>query len=247
MYLCLDVGNTTICIALCENKTIIKQFRLDTANLQQNHKLEKILQENIGKVFIDGIIISSVVPSINPYLENVFKKFYDTKLLFVHNAMRHNINIKITNPSELGSDLLISSIAASQKYSGNKIIVDLGTATKVLVVKDNDFLGGAISPGFKSSLNSLFNDAEKLDEVPINKPRSVIGNSTLTCIQSGMVYGTVSMIEGMISRIEEKIGKCKVLLTGGNALYIKDVLAIDFEYNPDLLIEGLIELYDNNK
>ena len=161
--------------------------------------------------------------------------------------MSHNINITIENPIELGSDLLISSIAACKKYPGNKIIVDLGTANKILVVKENDFLGGSISPGFKSSMKSLFKDAEKLQQVPIETPDNVIGNSTLTCIQSGMIYGTSSMIEGMINKIKQQIGECKVLLTGGNAPYILDVLDVDFEYCPDLLIEGLMELYANNK
>ena len=247
MYLCLDVGNTTICIAVCENQAILKQYKLDTDYLQSNKYYEDYFLTNIGKISIEGIIISSVVPSINSRLENNLSKIYHTKIIFVHNELSHNVNIKIENPDELGSDLLISSIAACKKYSGNKIIVDLGTANKILVLQGNDFLGGAIAPGFKSSMMSLFKDAEKLSQVPIETPNNIIGNSTLTCIQSGMIYGTTSMIEGMISKIKEQIGDCKVLLTGGNATYIKDDLNIEFDYCPNLLIEGLIELYANNK
>lgn len=247
MYLCLDVGNTTISIAVCENQTIVKRYKLDTDYLQPNKYYEEYFLSNIGQIILEGIIISSVVPSINTRLENTLNKIYNTKIIFVHNELSHNINITIENPIELGSDLLISSIAASKKYPGNKIIVDLGTANKILVVKENDFLGGSISPGFKSSMKSLFKDAEKLQQVPIETPDNVIGNSTLTCIQSGMIYGTSSMIEGMINKIKQQIGECKVLLTGGNAPYILDVLDVDFEYCPDLLIEGLMELYANNK
>ena len=136
---------------------------------------------------------------------------------------------------------------AVNKVGGPVIIVDLGTANKILVLKGNDFMGGAIAPGFKSSLYSLFNDAEKLTSVPIETPKNVIGNSTITCIQSGIVYGTVCMIEGMLNKIKSQIGNCKVLLTGGNASYIKDVLECDVEYCSNLLIEGLMELYARNK
>ena len=247
MYLCLDVGNTTICIAVCENQTILKQYKLDTDYLQPNKYYEDYFLTNIGNISIDGIIISSVVPSINSRLESTLNRIYNTKIVFVHNDLVHNVNIKIENPNELGSDLLISSVAACKKYSGNKIIVDLGTANKILVVKGNDFLGGAIAPGFKSSMMSLFKDAEKLSQVPIETPNNIIGNSTLTCIQSGMVYGTSSMIEGMINKIKHQIGECKVLLTGGNAVYVKDALDVKFEYCPNLLIEGLMELYEANK
>ena len=125
MYLCLDVGNTTISIAVCENQTIVKRYKLDTDYLQPNKYYEEYFLSNIGQIMLEGIIISSVVPSINTRLENTLNKIYNTKIIFVHNELSHNINIKIENPIELGSDLLISSVAACKKYPGNKIIVDL--------------------------------------------------------------------------------------------------------------------------
>ena len=247
MYLCFDIGNTTIEIALCDNQTIIKKYKIDTNTSTHTNTYEEMFQKEIGKISIEGIIISSVVPSINAKIVKALEKVYNVTPIMVTNELKHNINIKIENPQELGADLLISSVAAAKKYSGNKLIVDLGTANKLLIIKDNYFMGGAIAPGFKSSLNSLFKDAEKLTLVPIETPKCVIGNSTLTCIQSGMVYGTASMIEGMITKMEKEVGKCIVLLTGGNAEFVKDALTCSFEYCPNLLIEGLMELYDRNK
>lgn len=247
MYLCFDIGNTTIEIALCETQTIIKKYKIDTNTSECTKTYERIFRNEIGKITLEGIIISSVVPSINEKIVKAIENVYNITPMFVSNDLNHNINIKIDNPHELGNDLLISSVAAAKKYSGNKLIIDLGTANKLLIVKGNDFMGGAIAPGFKSSLNSLFNDAEKLTHVPIKTPKNVVGNSTITCIQSGIIYGTVSMIEGMINRMEEEVGSCKVLLTGGNSEYVKDVLKCQFEYCPNLLIEGLMELYERNK
>lgn len=247
MYLCFDVGNTTIEIALCDNQTIINKYRLDTNTAHTTCYYKEYLINTIGNIVIEGIIISSVVPSINSKIITSLIELYNVKPMMVTNDMNHDINIQIENPDELGSDLLISSIAACKRSKGNKLIVDLGTANKILIVKDNVFLGGAIAPGFKSSLNSLFNDAEKLSLIPIETPKRVIGNSTITCIQSGIVYGTVSMIEGMIERMTKEVGSCKIYLTGGNAEYVKDSLTCDFEYCPNLLIEGLMELYAKNK
>ncbi len=247
MYLCFDVGNTTIEIALCDETKILNKIKIDTNTKASIDYFENILKEFINTNLIEGIIISSVVPSLDELLEQTVMSLFNIKPIFVRNNLNHEINILIENPEELGADLLISSIAACKKYKGTKLIVDLGTANKLLVVKENDFLGGAIAPGFKSSLNSLFNDAEKLSLVPIDTPKNVIGNSTISCIQSGIIYGTVSMIEGMIERIKKEIGELTVLLTGGNAVYIKDVIQFDFEYCPDLLIEGLMELYVKNR
>ena len=126
--------------------------------------------------------------------------------------------------------------------------MDLGTASKfVVVTKDAEILGGAIAPGILSSLNSLFSSAAKLSEVNLDIPKKVIGKDTTTCIQSGSLYGSVSMIEGMIKRIEKEIGPVKVVLTGGFAEVIKSILELEYVYEPNLLIEGLIILYNKNK
>lgn len=247
MYLCFDVGNTTIEIALCQNKEIIKKTKLDTNTKESKKYYGDFFQSFTNSLLIEGVIISSVVPSIDKLLQEVLTEVYNIRPIVVNNNLKHDINIRIQNPSELGSDLLISSIGAKTKYDGNILIVDLGTANKFLVLRGNDFLGGAIAPGLKSSLNSLFSDAEKLSLVPIETPNKVIGDSTISCIQSGIVYGTVSMIEGMYKKMEQEVGCLKVLVTGGNAPFIIDCLSIEFEYCPDLLIEGLIELYANNK
>jgi type III pantothenate kinase len=117
----------------------------------------------------------------------------------------------------------------------------------VVVTKNAEILGGAIAPGIQSSVDSLFSSAAKLSQVNLEVPKNVIGRDTTTCIQSGSIYGFASLIEGMIARIKKEIGEAKVVLTGGLSEVMKDVLTIEYVYEPNLLIEGLIVLYNKNK
>lgn len=246
MYLCLDCGNTTIVCALCDQTEIIDVRRIDTNIYNDSQYYFNICFHRFIEYNIEGVIISSVVPSINNTLVELFENYFNICPRFVDPTKPYKLDILIENKNELGSDLFVGAIGALKYKIENVMICDLGTANKFLVVKGNKFLGGAIAPGMMSSLKSMFKDAEMLQSVKLNIPNKVVGNSTIKCIQSGTIYGTVSMIEGLKNMFEKEVGELTLIVTGGNAEYIKDALTIDYIYSPNLLIEGLIDLYLNS-
>ncbi|MBQ8293351.1 MAG: type III pantothenate kinase [Bacilli bacterium] len=253
MLLCLDIGNTHIVMGITDNNKIKDIYRFATnVTITEDEYAVKFLEVIKGSGYnpkdVDGVIISSVVPGLDKVIYGAFKKYFHVKPLFVGQGIKSGMNIKIENPKQLGADLLVGAVASYTKFPENLIVVDLGTATKFVVVNGKgEILGGAIAPGIQSSLNSLFASAAKLSQVNLEVPKNVIGRDTTTCIQSGTVYGAVSMVEGMVERIKKELGDAKVILTGGLSEVIKDVLNLEYEYIPNLLIEGLIILYNKNK
>lgn len=249
MILCFDIGNTNIVLGIAKNKKIINTYRFVTnASLTEDeyyHKLQPIVKD----IKVEGVVISSVVPALDIVFEQMIKKYFNIKPMIIGPGIKSGLKLRIEAPKTLGSDLLCDAVGAVNKFGGPVIIVDLGTATKFIVVNDKEeYLGGAIAPGMNGSLNSLINNAAKLSHTALAKPDNVIGNDTTSCIQSGMIYGTASMIDGMVNKTIKELGlpNVKVVLTGGLAILIKDVLTIDYIYEPLILIEGLIYLYYKN-
>lgn len=249
MILCFDIGNTNIVLGIAENKKIINTYRFVTnASLTEDeyyHKLQPIVKD----INVEGVVISSVVPALDVIFNQMIKKYFNISPMMIGPGIKSGLKLRIEAPKTLGSDLLCDAVGAVNKVGGPVIIVDLGTATKVIVVNDKEeYLGGAIAPGMNGSLNSLIANAAKLSHTALVKPECVIGNDTTTCIQSGMIYGTASMIDGMVNKTIDELGlpNVKVVLTGGLAPLIKDVLTIDYVYEPNILIEGLIYLYYKN-
>lgn len=249
MILCFDIGNTNIVLGIVENKKIINTYRFVTnASLTEDEYFHK-LQHIVKDVIVEGVVISSVVPALDIIFDQMVKKYFHIKPMLIGPGIKSGLKLRIEAPKSLGSDLLCDAVGAVNKFGGPVIIVDLGTATKFIVVNDKEeYLGGAIAPGMNGSLNSLIQNAAKLSHTALAKPDSVIGNDTTTCIQSGMIYGTASMIDGMVKKTIEELNlpNVKVVLTGGLATLIKDVLTIDYIYEPLILIEGLIYLYYKN-
>ncbi|MBE6131164.1 MAG: type III pantothenate kinase [Erysipelotrichaceae bacterium] len=249
MILCFDIGNTNIVLGIVENKKIINTYRFVTnASLTEDEYFHK-LQSIVKNLQIEGVVISSVVPSLDLIFVQMIKKYFNINPMIIGPGIKSGLKLRIEAPKTLGSDLLCDAVGAVNKFGGPVIIVDLGTATKFIVVNDKEeYLGGAIAPGMNGSLNSLIQNAAKLSHTALAKPDNVIGNDTTTCIQSGMIYGTASMIDGMVNKTIEELNlpNVKVVLTGGLAPVIKDVLTIDYIYEPLILIEGLIYLYYKN-
>lgn len=249
MILCFDIGNTNIVLGIVENKKIINTYRFVTnASLTEDEYFHK-LQPIVNGIEVEGVAISSVVPALDRIFEQMVNKYFKLKPMIIGPGIKSGLKLRIEAPKTLGSDLLCDAVGAVHKFGGPVIIVDLGTATKFIVVNDKEeYLGGAIAPGMNGSLNSLINNAAKLSHTALAKPERVIGNDTTTCIQSGMIYGTASMIDGMVNKTIQELGlpNVKVVLTGGLAPMIKDVLTIDYIHEPLILIEGLIYLYYKN-
>lgn len=250
MILLFDVGNTNIVLGIVKNKAITKTYRFITDSSLTEDEYYNKMKSVIDSNEIEGVAISSVVPKIDQILSLMFDKYFHIVPFFVAPGVKSGIKIKIENPKQLGSDLLCDAVGAYEYNKGNSIIVDLGTVSKFIVINENkEFLGGAISPGIMTSLSTMISSAAKLSDINMASPHSVIGNDTQSCIQSGIIYGFASMIDGMIEKIKKelKLNNIKVYLTGGLASTIKSYLSIPFEFVPNILLEGLLIIYNKNR
>lgn len=253
MLLLFDIGNTNIVLGLSENGQIIKTFRFVTDSLlteddyfqKINTSITNYLKENL----IDGAIISSVVPQLDRVFLSMLDKYYHIKAMMIGPGIKSGLQIKIENPKQLGADLLCDAVGAYEKYGGPTIIVDMGTATKLFLVTENkEFVGGAICAGLKGSLDSLINSTSKLSKTSIEAPNKVVSNETSTCIQSGIVYGHAAMIDGLIERFkkERKLDNVKIILTGGYAKVVLNILETKVIYDENVLLDGLYYIYQKN-
>jgi type III pantothenate kinase len=253
MVLVLDVGNSNIKCGLFDGEKLVNSWRMKT-------DLEKTADEygiQITAFFnhvnhlpteVEGITISSVIPSINYTLQHMCSIYFNKKAMFVNPGIKTGINIKYDNPRELGADRIVSAIAAYTLYGGPCIIVDFGTATTFGVVSEKgDFLGGAICPGLKISSQALTESAAKLPRVELIKPESVIATGTITGMQAGIIYGYVGQVDYIIKKMKNEIGgNPKVIATGGVAsLIAQETDEID-EVNSLLTLIGLNIVYRKN-
>jgi len=253
MLICFDIGNTNIVFGVYDRGVLLNSFRLKTdPNISYDEygvKIYNVLQiNNIKPSEITGAIISSVVPMMDPIIEQVIVKYFKVKPLFVGPGIKSGINIKIDDPRQLGADLLVGAVAAVNKYRAPAIIIDMGTATTITAVNSkNEFIGGIILPGVITATASLIKSTAKLEEARLEKPKHILGKNTVNSIQSGMVYGTSAMLDGLIRKVKAEIGEAIVILTGGIASVFKDFLEEKVIYDENLLLDGLQILYKKNK
>ena len=253
MLLCVDIGNTSIVMGLYDGDKLIDSFRIQTNVYQTSDeygiKILSILKNlNYSKDKIDGMIVSSVVPQLDTTFRSLANKYFNLEAKFVGPGIKSGINIRIDNPKELGADLLVGAVGAVNKYGAPVVVVDMGTAITLFYVNEKlEFLGGMILPGIKTAFNALFQKASKLEEVAISVPKNVVGRDTISSMQSGMTYGMSSMIDGSIRKIKKEYGDCKVVITGGEARFIKDIMEEEAFYDENLLLDGLRILYNKNK
>ena len=253
MILAIDVGNTNIVVGVYDGDKLCFISRLASDQNRTSDEtavqLKAVLSiHEIDIKLIDGAIISSVVPMITEPLSKAICVLTGNTPLVVGPGMKTGINIGIDNPAQLGSDLLVDSVAASALYPKPLIVADMGTATTLTVVNDkNTIIGGAILPGVRTSLNALTSNTAQLPQISIDAPKKVIGSNTIDCMKSGAVYGNASMLDGMIDRINDELGaECFVVATGGLAEVISQHTRHKIVYNPNLLLEGLYILYKKN-
>jgi type III pantothenate kinase len=253
MVLTFDVGNTNIKCGLFKNGEFLNSWRMAT-------DLDRTADEfgiSIVSIFrhlklepaeVHGIIISTVIPSINYTLEHMCGTYFNLKPLFVSPGIKTGMNIKYDNPKELGADRIVNAIAAYKIYGGPCIVVDFGTATTYGAIASNgDFLGGCISPGLKISTEALTRSASKLPRVELIKPDAVICKNTVQAMQAGIIYGYVGQVDYIIRRMKKELGSdATVVATGGLAtLMAAETKAIN-EVNSLLTLKGLYFLYEKN-
>lgn len=254
MLLAVDVGNTNMILGVYMGRELKVSWRISTNREQTGDEYGIIFKNLFAQASIDdglltGMIVSSVVPPLMFSLEEMAKRYFRLDPLVVGPGMKTGLNIKIDNPREVGADRIVNAVAGIELYGGPLIIVDFGTATTFdAISKSGEYLGGAIAPGISISTEALFQRAAKLPRVELVKPKRIIGRDTISSMQSGIIYGFIGQVDGIVKRmIQEFPEKPKVVATGGLA----SLLAADSEtleiVNPLLTLEGLLIIYERNR
>ena len=254
MLLAVDIGNTNIKFGIFDRDVLIRTLTIScnknkTADEYSVELYSLIRVMGIHRTDFDGCIISSVVPVVTARIRAAVMDLLGIESLVVGPGIKTGLNIRIEDPSQLGADLVVACVSANAKYPAPCIVISMGTATVMCVIdKNRSMLGGPIAPGVMVSLNALTGNAALLYSVSLDAPESVIGNNTDRSIRSGVVWGTVCMIDGMIDRIEKELGeKCSVVATGGMAKTIIKHCAHEITVQDDLIMQGLKIIYDRNK
>ncbi len=257
MILTIDVGNTnTVIGGFDEKDELLFESRIATDVYRMEDEYAVTLLD-ILKLYghdandTEGIIISSVVPPVTGQLKAAAEKVCRKKALVVGPGIKTGLNIRIDEPASLGADMAAVAVGAKEHYPLPAIVIDLGTATKVLAVdKTGAFIGGIIAPGVKISIEALASRTAALPLISISSEpiKRVIGTNTIDCMRSGLLYGTAFMIDGMIEHFEREIGeKCTVIATGGFSAVIKPLCSKEFILDRSLIMKGLLDIYKKNK
>jgi type III pantothenate kinase len=197
---------------------------------------------------IEGSIISSVVPLVQQVMVRAVERLTGKPCLTVGPGLKTGLNIKIDNPAQAGSDLIVGAVAAIEAYGAPLLVIDLGTATTISVIdKDGVFRGGTIAPGVMLSLNALSSGTAQLPGISLEKPRRAIGTNTVDSMRSGLLLGSAAMLDGMVERIEAELGcSTRVVATGGLAKFIVPLCKREMVIDESLLLKGLDILYKRN-
>jgi type III pantothenate kinase len=254
MLLAIDIGNTNTKIGVFDGDELKVTWNLATGIHRTSDEYGGVLlnlmeRKKVSPSEITGVALCSVVPPLLPVFVELCTEYLDSEPLVVEAGIKTGMRIRLDNPREVGSDRVVDAVAAQHLYGKPLIIVDLGTATTFSVVsQEGDYLGGAIAPGIVISTETLYTRTAALPRIRLSRPKQIIGRNTVTAMQSGIVFGHVGLIEGMIRRIEQELGsKAKVIATGGQACFLaQEIPAIEI-VNPDLTLIGLRLIYEMNK
>ena len=254
MILAIDVGNTNIVVGCIDDLKTYFIERLSTnrtkTELEYAVDLKNVLDiYHIKKTEIEGCIISSVVPQITNIVKLAAEKILKKNAIVLGPGVKTGLNIMMDNPGQLGADQVADAVAGIHEYSLPLAIIDMGTATTASVVNSKkQYVGGMILPGVGVSLDALTARASQLSGISIDAPRHVIGKNTIECMKSGVLYSNAAALDGIIDRIEEELGeKATVVATGGLAKKIVPHCKREIILDEELLLRGLLIIYEKNK
>ncbi len=253
MILVLDIGNTNITLGVYRGKELLLVSRMATDRMRMEDQYAIELREilslhGVSISDIDGVAVSSVVPSVNRSLVRAIRRLTGVTPVCVGPKTKTGIRIDSKNAELVGADLIVGCVAAAEMFEGPCIIIDMGTATTLVVLdEDRTLLGGAIAPGVGISLDALTSRTAQLPSVSLDPPSHVIGRSTSECMRSGLILGAACMIDGLCGRMEQELGKkCSVVATGGLSREIIQHCERSIVHCDTLLLEGLRIIYERN-
>ena len=253
MTLAVDIGNTNIVIGGFVQNEFQFIERISTnrqaTTLEFSVSIRTILQLHaVDASAIDGAILSSVVPSLTTVLSHAVQKTVQVTPLIVSPGIKTGLSICVEHPEQVGSDRVVDAVAAAA-YPLPVLVIDMGTATTCSVIDaQHRFLGGIIMAGMQTSLDALVTRTSQLPKISFDPPKQMIGTNTIDCIKSGLLYGTASCLDGIITRTEEALGTpVTTVITGGLAHLVLPYCKQTLHYDPDLLLNGLILLYQANR
>ena len=253
MLLAVDVGNTNVTFGLFEGESLVADWRVTSHRERTADEMAVEMRQlfelrGYDLSVVDGVVISSVVPTLNPALIEASRRYLKCEPVMVGTGVKTSVRVRYENPRDVGADRIANALAAYTKYGGPVVVIDFGTAvTYDAINAQGDYLGGAIAPGVEISLDALVSHTAMLRRVEPVAPDSVIGRNTIASIQSGLVWGFVAQVEGMVKRMVAELGgSARVVATGGQAALVAGLTHVIETTDPLLTLEGLRLIYLQN-
>jgi type III pantothenate kinase len=258
MLLAIDVGNTNIVLGVFDGTTLVQSWRLQTLRERTADELGLLVDglfahSRIERVQVRGVILGSVVPPLTGTLRAMVERYFGVTPLIVEPGVNTVMPILYENPSEVGADRIVNAVAAFERFGhgGGRplIIVDFGTATTLDAISaKGEYLGGAICPGVQISADALFQRAARLPRIDVRKPARIVGRTTIGAMESGLFYGYVGMVEGLVRRMSDELGgRAICIATGGLAEVIAPETPVIEHVDPDLTLHGLRIVWERNQ
>ena len=254
MILAVDIGNSNIVLGGMEGERIVFEARMatDLIKTSDQYRAELKTMLNLFEVdptAIEGSIVSSVVPPLLNSFKTAIRKLTGKSCMIVGPGIRTGLNIRMDNPAEVGSDLIVAAVAGIAQYGAPLLLVDMGTATTITAVDGSGcFVGGCICPGVRISMEALTGRTAQLPGISLDKPQRAIGKNTRDCMRSGIMLGAAAMLDGLLDRMEAELAApAKVVATGGIARFVLPLCRRKITYDGALMLKGLQLLYQKNQ